>query len=316
MADRDNLARVDDEDLDAVTLFTYLKLTGHIPPSVFFTAELTFESNMVVLNRHIMQHRNEKEEDTKHNIHNKSFLTVKGRKSAFTDYAIIDPADEPQFLSASRGRQNSLMFSMKERVRKVSSANLLTGVFSLRTSGKEKDDNGLDNSTGRHQTTVTTKPGSPASSWSLTSSQKRNNQPSTVAVAEGSSHVTQPTPLSSINELPSQTGASRLQTNKSNSKSNSANSSARNTPRQHSVTNPMIRQASNLLNASLSRVPEAMSSLTPRVANLVEAQEIGPVVEVHELPVFASGRAFVPGTPIHIHIGPYIHTYIHTYIYT
>lgn len=57
LADRNKLARVDDEDLDADTLFTYLKIEKHIPVHVFFTAELTFESNMVVLNSNVVQHQ-------------------------------------------------------------------------------------------------------------------------------------------------------------------------------------------------------------------------------------------------------------------
>ena len=284
MADRDNLAQVDDEDLDAVTLFTYLKLTGHIPASVFFTAELTFESNMVVLNRHIMQHRMDKEEDgaKQHNVRNKSFLTVKGRISGFTDYSILEIEEQIPLIGAERTRQQSFIASMKEGVRRVGTA----GMGALRTSSKDN----LDDSTGQHQTTVATTSAKPKSTFGLFStSQRRSSHKGTVAVVESSSGslLTRPTPLSSDNDtMPS------LVPRRQSMKPNSANSSAKNTPRQHnSVTNPLLRQASSMM----ARLPEGMSPRTPeRSTNHVEA-EIGPVVEVHELPVFASGRAFVPG---------------------
>ena len=294
MADRDNLAQVDDEDLDAVTLFTYLKLTGHIPSTVFFTAELTFESNMVVLNRHIMQHRLDRERDDKHNVQNKSFLTVKGRISGFSDYAVVESTESPPILGSSHGRQQSFMHSfsksMKEGVMSVRSGGM--GAL-LRPSGKDSKDNsvsedpngryaGMDNS----QTSVKEK----SKSWSI-SSQKRGNHQSTVVAVESVDAVS--------NEMSSH--VHRLHTIKSSS-GNSAHSSARNTPRQHSAMNPLLRQASTMLH----QLPEGMSPRTPRsTTNNVEA-EIGPVVEVHELPVFASGRAFVPG----------MYTYIHTYIHT
>ena len=70
LADRNRLARVDDEDLDAETLFTYLKLEKHIDKKVFFTTELTFESNMVVLNTNVLQRV--KDTEKKMSLMNKS----------------------------------------------------------------------------------------------------------------------------------------------------------------------------------------------------------------------------------------------------
>ena len=42
LADRDKLATVDDENLDATNLFAYLLLEKHMPLHVFFTAEVTY----------------------------------------------------------------------------------------------------------------------------------------------------------------------------------------------------------------------------------------------------------------------------------
>ena len=60
LADRNKLARVDDEHLDATNLFAYMLLEKHMPLNVFFTAELTFESNVVVLNSSV-EHRIDQE---------------------------------------------------------------------------------------------------------------------------------------------------------------------------------------------------------------------------------------------------------------
>ena len=46
---------MDDENLDADNLFAYLLLEKHVPLTVFFTAELTFQSNVVVLNSSVVQ---------------------------------------------------------------------------------------------------------------------------------------------------------------------------------------------------------------------------------------------------------------------
>lgn len=50
LANRDSLTRVEKENLDADTLFTYLKLEKYIPPEVFFTVEMSSASNIAVLN--------------------------------------------------------------------------------------------------------------------------------------------------------------------------------------------------------------------------------------------------------------------------
>lgn len=279
MADRDNLAQVDDEDLDAVTLFTYLKLTGHIPSTVFFTAELTFESNMVVLNRHIMQHRQERERDVKLKEYNqKSFLTVKGRISGFSDYAVVERIESPPIIGNSLGRQQSFMQSfsksMKEGVMSVRSGGM--GSF-LRPTFNKDNNNNSENSSGQYsgmdnsQTSVKEK----SKSRSNLSQKRGNHQNTVLAVIE-----------TEVNETKSNTHRPH------NSLLHSAHSSAKSTPRQHhSAINPLLRQVGN----GMSQLPETLSPRTPRSTTSNVDNEIGPAVEVHELPAYASGRAFVPG---------------------
>jgi hypothetical protein len=50
LASRDSVTKVEEENLDSDTLFSYLKLEKYIPRNVFFTVELTCVSNMAVLN--------------------------------------------------------------------------------------------------------------------------------------------------------------------------------------------------------------------------------------------------------------------------
>lgn len=50
LANRDSVTEVEGENLDADTLFAYLKLEKHLPRHLFFTVELTCESNMSVIN--------------------------------------------------------------------------------------------------------------------------------------------------------------------------------------------------------------------------------------------------------------------------
>lgn len=50
LANRDSVTKVEEENLDADTLFAYLKLEKYIPRNVFFTVELTCSSNIAVLN--------------------------------------------------------------------------------------------------------------------------------------------------------------------------------------------------------------------------------------------------------------------------
>ena len=50
LANKNSATKIEDEYLDADTLFAYLKLEKHIPNNVFFTIELTCASNMTVLN--------------------------------------------------------------------------------------------------------------------------------------------------------------------------------------------------------------------------------------------------------------------------
>jgi len=55
LAGRDNVTRVEEENLDADALFSYLKLEKYIPKDVFFTVELTCASNMAVLNSTVVR---------------------------------------------------------------------------------------------------------------------------------------------------------------------------------------------------------------------------------------------------------------------
>lgn len=57
LASRDNVTMVEEENLDAEILFTYLKLERYIPRHVFFTVELTHPNNMGVLNSTIMRRK-------------------------------------------------------------------------------------------------------------------------------------------------------------------------------------------------------------------------------------------------------------------
>jgi hypothetical protein len=50
LANKDRATKIEEEYLDADTLFAYLKLEKHIPNHVFFTIELMCASNMTVLN--------------------------------------------------------------------------------------------------------------------------------------------------------------------------------------------------------------------------------------------------------------------------
>jgi hypothetical protein len=55
LASRDSVTMVEEENLDAETLFAYLKLERYIPRYVYFTVELTCSNNMAVLNSTIMR---------------------------------------------------------------------------------------------------------------------------------------------------------------------------------------------------------------------------------------------------------------------
>ena len=50
LSGRENVTKVEEEYLDADTLFMYMKLEKHIPKHIFFSVELTCASNMAVLN--------------------------------------------------------------------------------------------------------------------------------------------------------------------------------------------------------------------------------------------------------------------------
>jgi len=55
LASRDSVTMVEEENLDAETLFAFLKLERYVPRYVFFTVELTCSNNMSVLNSTIMR---------------------------------------------------------------------------------------------------------------------------------------------------------------------------------------------------------------------------------------------------------------------
>jgi len=55
LSGRDNVTKVEEEYLDADTLFTYMKLEKYIPRNVFFGVELTCASNMAVLNSSVIR---------------------------------------------------------------------------------------------------------------------------------------------------------------------------------------------------------------------------------------------------------------------
>lgn len=55
LAGRNSVTKVEEENIDADTLFAYLKLEKFIPRSVFFTVELTCASNMAVLNSTVVR---------------------------------------------------------------------------------------------------------------------------------------------------------------------------------------------------------------------------------------------------------------------
>jgi hypothetical protein len=64
LANRDSVTKVEEENLDADTLFAYLKLEKYIPRNVFFTVELTCASNIAVLNSTMLGQDNTKHSST------------------------------------------------------------------------------------------------------------------------------------------------------------------------------------------------------------------------------------------------------------
>lgn len=63
LASRDDVTVVDNESVDAKTLFAYLRLEQFIPKHVMFSVELTTTSNMTVLNATIMRREREAAEE-------------------------------------------------------------------------------------------------------------------------------------------------------------------------------------------------------------------------------------------------------------
>lgn len=72
LASRDSVTMVEEENLDAETLFAYLKLERYIPRHVYFTVELTCANNMSVLNSTIMR-RTRQVKVTTQNLHTRQF---------------------------------------------------------------------------------------------------------------------------------------------------------------------------------------------------------------------------------------------------
>jgi voltage-gated potassium channel Kch len=72
LASRDSVTMVEEENLDAETLFAYLKLERYIPRFVYFTVELTCANNMSVLNSTIMRSKRQVKVTTQ-NLHTRQF---------------------------------------------------------------------------------------------------------------------------------------------------------------------------------------------------------------------------------------------------
>jgi hypothetical protein len=77
LASRDSVTMVEEENLDAETLFAYLKLERYIPRFVYFTVELTCANNMSVLNSTIMR-RTRQVKITTQNLHTRQFHDYAG----------------------------------------------------------------------------------------------------------------------------------------------------------------------------------------------------------------------------------------------
>jgi voltage-gated potassium channel Kch len=75
LASRDSVTMVEEENLDAETLFAYLKLERYIPRFVYFTVELTCANNMSVLNSTIMRSKRQVKVTTQ-NLHTRQFYDM------------------------------------------------------------------------------------------------------------------------------------------------------------------------------------------------------------------------------------------------
>jgi hypothetical protein len=81
LASRDSVTMVEEENLDAETLFAYLKLERYIPRFVYFTVELTCANNMSVLNSTIMR-RTRQVKITTQNLHTRQFHDFAANETA------------------------------------------------------------------------------------------------------------------------------------------------------------------------------------------------------------------------------------------
>ncbi|CAE7458963.1 Kcnt2, partial [Symbiodinium microadriaticum] len=81
LASRDSVTMVEEENLDAETLFAYLKLERYIPRYVYFTVELTCSNNMAVLNSTIMR-RTRGVKVTQKNLQKKHSIDPTGEKKS------------------------------------------------------------------------------------------------------------------------------------------------------------------------------------------------------------------------------------------
>ena len=114
ITDRETLSRVDDETCDAVTLFSYLKLSKHIGKNVFFATELALESNMVVLNKNIVQRLWRAAKDgggKEEQKRGESFLSVRGRRGFYT-HEEEKARREVEKASKRSKRSASMLFSL------------------------------------------------------------------------------------------------------------------------------------------------------------------------------------------------------------
>lgn len=129
LANKDSATKIEEEYLDADTLFAYLKLEKHIPNHVFFTIELTCASNMTVLNSTVNSSdlndnsKNLKGAFVSHNLSKKQENNIFDNKKDDKRGSILS---SPSGKSVDFGRRQtnqandlaSLILSMKKRARK------------------------------------------------------------------------------------------------------------------------------------------------------------------------------------------------------
>ena len=107
LASRDSVTMVEEENLDAETLFAFLKLERYVPRYVYFTVELTCANNMSVLNSTIMRRSRSTY------INKKRYVTHKEPDTAFNMDKDDNLNEEKQALQHSQVRGT---FSSQKKV--------------------------------------------------------------------------------------------------------------------------------------------------------------------------------------------------------